>query len=266
MHRFIAENMTLKTSKLGNEALVNAAKTSMSSKIIGKDNDLYAQMAVEAMLAVETLNAQKKKRYPVKAVEILKVTGGGMRDVSLINGYCLHKYRCSQQMPRCIRKARIAMADFDMRRLALKFGVQMLMDDPKEVEAMRLREYDIIKERIDLLLAAGANVVLTTKDIDDATIKYFVAAGCIAVRRVDRKKMKRIAKLTGGKFLVSLADEACAESVPADALGTAEVVEEMSVGDRDILLIKGCSSTKAQTSTGTWWRSWSAACTTRCAS
>jgi len=112
---------------------------------------------------------------------------------------------------------------------------------------MRAREYDIIKERIDLLIAAGANVILTTKGIDDAAIKYFVTAGCIAVRRVDRKKMKRIAKLTGGKFLVSLADDDFGESVPADALGSAECVEEMMVGDRDILFIKGCSSTKAQT-------------------
>lgn len=112
---------------------------------------------------------------------------------------------------------------------------------------MRAREYDIIRERIQLLIEAGANVILTTKGIDDAAIKYFVASNCIAVRRVDRKKMKRIAKLTGGKFLVSLADEEGGESVPAGALGTADIVEEMTVGDRDILFIKGCSSTKAQT-------------------
>ena len=74
----------------------------------------------------------------------------------------------------------------------------MIMDNPDEVEAMRAREYDIIKERIDLLIKAGANVILTTKGIDDAAIKYFVTAGCIAVRRVDKKKLKRIAKLTGG--------------------------------------------------------------------
>eukprot|EP00485_Elphidium_margaritaceum_P011560 CAMPEP_0202686020 /NCGR_PEP_ID=MMETSP1385-20130828/1808_1 /ASSEMBLY_ACC=CAM_ASM_000861 /TAXON_ID=933848 /ORGANISM="Elphidium margaritaceum" /LENGTH=570 /DNA_ID=CAMNT_0049340507 /DNA_START=25 /DNA_END=1737 /DNA_ORIENTATION=- len=244
---FIAKNMTLKTSELGKEALINAAKTSMSSKIIGKDCDLFAKIAVDAMLAVETLNDQKKKRYPVKAVEILKVTGKGMRDAHLINGYCLHEYRCSQQMPRLIRNAKIAMVDFDMRRLALKFGVQMLMDDPKEVEAMRAREYDIIKERIDLLIKAGANVILTTKGIDDAAIKYFVQEQCIAVRRVDKKKLKRIAKLTGGKLLITLADEDGLESVPAGSLGSADLVEEMSVGDRDILFIKGCSSTKAQT-------------------
>merc|ERR1712154_720017 len=123
----------------------------------------------------------------------------------------------------------------------------MLMDDPKEVEAMRKREYDIIRERIEILIKAGANVILTTKGIDDAAIKYFVSAGCIAVRRVDKKKMKRIAKLTGGKFIISLADDDGNESMPPNALGSADIVEEMTIGDRDILFIKGCSSTKAQT-------------------
>merc|ERR1711997_303456 len=98
-----------------------------------------------------------------------------------------------------------------------------------------------------ILIKAGANVILTTKGIDDAAIKYFVSAGCIAVRRVDKKKMKRIAKLTGGKLIISLADDDGAESMPPNALGSADIVEEMTIGDRDILFIKGCASTKAQT-------------------
>ena len=47
--------------------------------------------------------------------------------------------------------------------------------------------------------------------------------------------------------MITLADEDGKESVPEGALGSAEIVEEMYVGDRDILFIKGCSSTKAQT-------------------
>lgn len=245
--RFIAENMSLKTSDLDKDCLINVAKTSMSSKFIGMDADFFARMAVNAMLAVETLNAEKKKKYPVKAVDILKITGQGLRDSELVNGYALEETRCSQQMPKVIHNAKLALVDFDMRKMALRFGVQMIIEDPNEVEKMRARELDTIKERIDLLLDAGANVVLTSKGIDDVAIKYFVSRGCVAVRRVDRAKLRRIAKLTGGKFLISLADEEGNESVPKDALGTAELIEEHRVGDRDIFFIKGCSNTKAQT-------------------
>jgi T-complex protein 1 subunit alpha len=39
---------------------------------------------------------------------------------------------------------------------------------------------------------------LTTKGIDDLCLKLFVEAGAMAVRRVKKEDMKRIAKATGG--------------------------------------------------------------------
>jgi chaperonin GroEL (HSP60 family) len=60
------------------------------------------------------------------------------------------------------------------------------------------REYDITKERIEKILAAGANVILTTGGIDDLCLKYFVEAGAMAVRRCKKVDLKRIAKATGG--------------------------------------------------------------------
>lgn len=168
-------------------------------------------------------------------------------DSELINGYALEEFRVSQQMPRLIENAKIAMIDFDLRKMALKFGVQMLIEDSSQIEKMRAREIDTVKERIDLLLDAGANVILSTRGIDDMSIKYFVERGCIAIRRVEKRKLKRIATLTGGKVLISLADEDGKESVPPGALGSAELCEETRVGDRDIFFIKGCESTKAQT-------------------
>lgn len=61
------------------------------------------------------------------------------------------------------------------------------------------RESDITKERIQKILAAGANVVLTTGGIDDMCLKYFVDSGAMAVRRVLKRDLKRIAKATGGR-------------------------------------------------------------------
>ena len=55
-----------------------------------------------------------------------------------------------------------------------------------------------------MILAAGANVVLTTKGIDDLCTKYFVEAGCIAIRRVEKKDIRQIAKATGGAWEFSV--------------------------------------------------------------
>ena len=54
-------------------------------------------------------------------------------------------------------------------------------------------------EKIKKILNAGANVVLTTKGIDDLCLKLFVEAGAMAVRRCKKEDLKRIAKATGGR-------------------------------------------------------------------
>lgn len=60
------------------------------------------------------------------------------------------------------------------------------------------RESDITKERIQKILSTGANVILTTGGIDDMCLKYFVETGAMAVRRVLKRDLKRIAKASGG--------------------------------------------------------------------
>ncbi len=68
--------------------------------------------------------------------------------------------------------------------------LQVLVNDPKELEKIRERESDITRERIQKILDAGANVVLTTKGIDDMSLKYFVEAGAIAARRVPKDDLR----------------------------------------------------------------------------
>ena len=61
------------------------------------------------------------------------------------------------------------------------------------------READITKERIQKILSAGTNVILTTGGIDDLCLKYFVESGTMAVRRCKKIDLRRIAKATGGE-------------------------------------------------------------------
>ena len=83
-----------------------------------------------------------------------------------------------------VTNARIALLDFPLQRHRVQVGVSVQVDDIAEVEGIRQRELDITKERIQKILQTGANVVLTTKGIDDVCLKYFVEAGAIAARRV----------------------------------------------------------------------------------
>ena len=106
---------------------------------------------------------------------------------------------------------------------------------------------DITKKRSQMLIAAGANVILCTKGIDEFAIKYFVEAKAIAVRRVTKQDLRRIAKSSGGTVLTNFSDENGEEKFDQSTLGDAEEVSEERVGDNDYIFIKKCKNTQAQT-------------------
>jgi T-complex protein 1 subunit alpha len=90
----------------------------------------------------------------------------------------------------------ISARDLDIAQVtgAESLCIQVLVDNPAELEKIRDRESDITKERIQKILDAGANVVLTTKGIDDMSLKYFVEAGVIACRRVPKEDLRWVSK------------------------------------------------------------------------
>ena len=58
----------------------------------------------------------------------------------------------------------------------MSMNVNIVIDDPEELERVRQKEMDITKEKIQRILDAGVNAIFTTKGIDDFAMKYLVEA------------------------------------------------------------------------------------------
>lgn len=245
--KYLREKLAVPVDKLGRECLVNAAKTSLSSKILGSaESDHFANMAVDAVLAVKSnVPGSSKPVYPVDEIHILKSQGKSARESELLPGYALNMPRSSQLMPRRVSPARIACLDLDLRRAKMKMGINVLISDPDQLNAAQEKELDITRDRINAVLKAGANVVITTKGIDDAALKYFAEANAIAIRRVAEHDMARIAKATGATMVASMADLSGEESFDASLLGQAESVYEERIRDDNVIIMRKCKSTAA---------------------
>ena len=243
---YIEEHFSMKVDKLGRECLMNTARTSMSSKIIGLEMEFFANMVVDAMSAVKVVDDLGRARYPLKAVTILKSHGKSAKESVLINGFALNCRRASEFMPTKIKNAKIALLDFNLNKQRMAMGIQVLVNDPRKLDEIREKESQIIKEKIELILKSGANVILTTKAIDDLCQKYLVDAGVLGVRRCRKEDLRRIARLTGGQVMLTLANLEGEETFDPSMLGQCDEVSEERVSDDQLIYFRGCKTSRAQ--------------------
>jgi T-complex protein 1 subunit alpha len=219
----------------------------MSSKVIGPEMNLFSELVVDAMNWVRSVGSTGEYKYPLKAVKIAKCHGQSSLESKLIKGYAVQMARVSQQMPMRIKNAKIAILDMNLNKFRMQMGVQFVVNDPRNLEKIRERELNVLKERCEKIIKAGANVVVTTKGIDDVAAKYFVEAGVFAMRRLDKGDIRRIAKSTGGTVITTFANNEGEENFDASWLGTAETVYEEPVGDWDYCFIEGFTKAAACT-------------------
>jgi len=246
--KYIQSNLSVKVDTLGDEVLHNVARTSLSSKFVGAESDIFSKIVVDAIKAVKAVGLDGKTKYPVAQVNVLKSHGQSSRESTLIPvGYAIQMMRGAQEMPSSVKDAKIALLDFDLKKYRFGMGVNIVIDNPEELEKVRQKEMDITKDKIQKILDAGANVIMTTKGIDDMAMKYLVEAGVLGLRRVDKKDIRRIAKCTGAQVMLTMATMEGDEAFEASYLGSAEEVCDQRVGDNDFIFIKGCKASKAAT-------------------
>ncbi|EPY27737.1 T-complex protein 1 subunit alpha [Angomonas deanei] len=236
------DTLSVKVAALDNTVLTNVARTSMSSKVLNNNADLFSKIVVDAIQSVKTVNDFGDVVYPRKAVSVLLQHGRSLNESRLIQGFAMNLSRAAQGMPSSVKGAKIALVDFDLRAVKMKLGMNITITDPSKAEAIRQRELDITKERIQKMIAAGANVIMTTWGIEDSMLKYMVDSNVLGVRRVKKEDIRRIAKTTGATVVHTLSDLEGEEVFDPKWLGSAEKVYEEHIGDDDCIVITGTSS------------------------
>src|SRR6266540_1549852 len=236
----ILNNLAQKIDPGDKSQLTRVAKTSMQTKLVSKEANELADIVVNAALQ---LSDKLENRYKVDIddVKVEKKAGGSLRDTKLIKGIVLDKEVVHGGMPRRIEKGKIALINSALEIEKTEFDAKINISSPDQMKLFLEEENKMLKTMVDKIIAAGANVVICQKGIDDIAQHFLAKANILAVRRVKESDMTKLARATTARIVSNL------EDLTSKDLGSADLVEERKVETDKWVFIEGCKHPKAVT-------------------
>jgi len=214
--------------------LVNIAKTTLSSKILQKNKDKFANLAVDAILRL-------KGSQDLNLIQIIKLPGGNLEMSYLDEGFLLQK-EIGVGQPKRIENARIMIANTPMDTDKIKiYGARVRVDSMDKVAEIEEEEKKKMANKIEKIKAHKINVFINRQLIYNYPEQLFADAGVMAIEHADFDGVERLAAVTGAE-LVSTFDhpELC-------TLGHADLVEQIMIGEEKIIRLSGVKAGAACT-------------------
>jgi thermosome len=237
----VLERIAVKVKNpLDKATLKKVAKLSMASKLVAENRDFLADMAVKAIIAVSE-KTEKGYKVDLDDAKVEKKPGESIVDSTLIQGVLLDKEVVHPGMPRRVENAKIALVNAPLEVEKTEFDAKLNIETPEQMKAFLDEEENILRNMVDTIVKAGANVVIAEKGIDDIAQHFLAKANVLAVRRAKQSDMEKLAKATGGRIITNLDD------VKGQDLGAAKLVEERKLGDDKMVFVEGCRNPKSVT-------------------
>ena len=220
------------------ETLMKISNTSMRSKAVTNARDHLSGVVIDAIKQiVEKRNGEILA--DVDNVQIVKKEGQSLDETELVQGIIVDKEVVHAGMPKKINGAKIALLDAPLEVKKTEFDAEIRITNPNNIKAFLDSESEMLKKKVDQVVATGANVVFCQKGIDDMAQHYLAKAGVLGARRVKKSDMEKLAKATGGKVVSNLADLKDAD------LGVCGLVEEKKVGNDRMIFVEECKDPQA---------------------
>jgi T-complex protein 1 subunit epsilon len=233
--------------------------TRSSPRSVSKEHKQFAQIAVDAVLAVADV---ERRDVPFDLIKVDGKVGGSLADTTLIRGVLVDKDFSHPQMPHSVKDARLAIltCPFEPPRPKTKHKLEVTSVE----EYKRLREYEHEKfaDMIRMVKDSGANLVICQWGFDDEANHLLMQNDLPAVRWVGGPEIEvgsqwlarlpipwlipvsqLIAIATNGRIVPRF------EDLTKEKLGKAGIVREVSFGTtRDkMLVIEECANSRTVT-------------------
>merc|ERR1719309_1721930 len=210
--------------------LEKCAATSMSSKLIHQQSEMFSKMVVDAVTMLDDL-------LPLNMIGIKKVQGGALEDSELVPGVAFKKtfsYAGFEMQKKSYQSPKIAMLNIELELKAEKDNAEVRVENVEEYQKVVDAEWNILYEKLDMITKSGAKVVLSKLPIGDVATQYFADRDMFCAGRVPEEDLQRTMKACGGAIQSTVHD------LNDATLGTCETFEEKQVGGERFNFFYGC--------------------------
>ncbi len=233
----ILDNFAISVKPKDANTLKKIAQTAMTGKAAEDARDLLCDLVAKAV----TLVADSDGTVDVDNIKIEQKVGGSIEDSEIVMGVVLEKERVHPGMPTKLTKAKILLLNTGIEFTKTEVSAEITFTRPDQLQAFVNEEERMIKSMTDKIIKSGANVVVNQKAIDDIAQHYLAKAGILAVRRVKKSDMDKLALATGAPVVSSI------DAISSKELGYAGLVEERKVSGEEMVFIEECKNPKAVT-------------------
>ncbi len=218
--------------------LRKVALTSMASKAVGPAKEHLAEIAIDAVKQIVEQRGERRVA-DIDNIQIIKKEGKSLFESELIQGVIIDKEVVHPGMPKKIEKAKIALLDCPLEIEKTEISAEIRIRDPAQMKAFLDQETRMLKEMVEKIKAAGADVVFAQKGIDDMAQHFLAKQGILAARRVKQSDMEKLARATGGRMVTGLDD------LTQEDLGMAGIVEERKIGEDKMIFVEKCKDPRS---------------------
>lgn len=225
----ILESMARPVDLNDTELLTKIAATSLNSKVVSQYSWVLAPMAVQAVKKV--IDQSKDTGVDLKRIKIVKKIGGTVEESELIDGALFdQKSVGAPGAPTRVEKAKVGLIQFQLSPPKTDMENQVIITDYSQMDRALREERAYLLDLCKQIKKAGCNVLLIQKSIlrdatNEMSLHFLAKMKIMVIKDVEREDVEFVCNSVGCRPVASV------DHFVPEALGTADLVEEISTGE-----------------------------------
>jgi len=220
----VLDTMAIPFNLTNRDAMIKAAQTSLSSKVINTHSVQMSTICADAVLKVADPD---KHHLDLKDIQVISKVGGTLDDTELVDGLCLDQSALGTT--KRMEKAKVALIQFQLSPPKTDMENQVVINDYSQMDRVLKEERAYTLNLVKAIKKSGANVILCQKSIlrdavSDLAIHYLNKLKILVVKDIERDQVPFICKTLGCRPVAS------PDHFTPEALAHVENVDELPIG------------------------------------